>query len=419
MAKRKILVYIADYRGCGYYRCFLPYFELQRQGLADVKITSFVDIEDIMRADVVVFQRQYHDPAMNALLTAKRFKKIVISENDDYLFAMPPWGINAQMFQKDSQNLQTLQRVYRQSDALTLSTRNLSAYHEADNELRFVLPNCVDETFIEDAQESQRPTLLYGAAGGHEVDVMAVQKQVTRIFNEFPDLVIVTIGRDYRLNLVGSISEERTIHHPSGFDSCLKRMEEFMNASLPEYENPKEWRMTWSYDGWDTGDNYILGVSGRNGNKVKVKYDGMHWEIPDYYEEIRKTGAWFGIAPLCVNAFNSSKSWLKVLEYAMSGIPSIASNFGQYEELVTGKDPYSASRDPSAFCMNGGEVGEPNTAYAWIKAMKMMIENRAMRQRMRRSAIEWAKSMSIQKNVRLWYAAIETTIEHAKQKIPA
>jgi glycosyltransferase involved in cell wall biosynthesis len=440
MAKKKILCYIADFRGCGYYRIFLPYVELHRRGLYDVKISSLTDGNDIMKADIVVFQRQHHDPTMSAILAAKKFKKIVISESDDLLEAMPYYnpGENAEIevdkktgqakvlksqFSKDSPNIQTLNRVFATSHAVTVTTRNLAGYHERVNGNIFVLQNFIDGQFIRATTPQPHPAFIYAAGAFHQGDMDILMKPFRRLMQEKSDLVFYNVGTDYRAYLMGKLGLERTVLDKPPMDNTFPyltkcflqnhRFEELGDPALNFSETAKEfignkmkeYRICWEWDGWETGQEKVLGQLLRDGSVVSYPIEPIHWEVRHYYDAIYKTGAWFGVAPLCQTEFNSAKSWLKMLEYAMHGIPAIASNFGQYSELVSGMDPYRAKRTANAFCMGANDYSD------WIKAMKILAEEKEVQARMSRAALEFSKLMTIQNNVHLWDNMIQSFYE--------
>ena len=54
--------------------------------------------------------------------------------------------------------------------------------------------------------------------------------------------------------------------------------------------------------------------------------------VDDYLNTIHEIGAHVGIAPLVESPFNRSKSNVKILEYGLSGMATLASNVEPYKE---------------------------------------------------------------------------------------
>ncbi|MAH26126.1 MAG: hypothetical protein CMI19_04145 [Opitutae bacterium] len=75
----------------------------------------------------------------------------------------------------------------------------------------------------------------------------------------------------------------------------------------------------------------------------------------------------FGVAPLCENALNKSKSYLKYIEYSALGLPGIYSKFGPYPEIV--KDG------------TNGILCE-NSASEWYDKIKQMIKDSSTREKL-------------------------------------
>ena len=93
-----------------------------------------------------------------------------------------------------------------------------------------------------------------------------------------------------------------------------------------------------------------------------------------------------GLAPVIDSRFNRAKSDLKALEYAMCGIPVIASA-GTYDSLP---------RDAGFLC---------KTPADWLRALSRLIERPDLRSRMGAAARTWAESRTIERNVGLWVDA--------------
>jgi glycosyltransferase involved in cell wall biosynthesis len=79
---------------------------------------------------------------------------------------------------------------------------------------------------------------------------------------------------------------------------------------------------------------------------------------------------------LQANEFNAAKSDIKALDYAFSGLPAIFSAVGPYKVAI-----------------EHGKTGllVPNDTTSWIRAMSMLLDDPALRERIRIQAREWAE----------------------------
>jgi glycosyltransferase involved in cell wall biosynthesis len=98
-----------------------------------------------------------------------------------------------------------------------------------------------------------------------------------------------------------------------------------------------------------------------------------------------------GLAPLADTRFNNSKSDLKVVEYSMIGLPSIASKVPAYSGSVrVGATGFLA-----------------RNAKDWLKHLRTLIEQPDVRSRMGAEARKWAESRVISRQIGLWLDAYE------------
>lgn len=90
------------------------------------------------------------------------------------------------------------------------------------------------------------------------------------------------------------------------------------------------------------------------------------------------------MVPLVDNRFNSSKSDLKVLEYAASNVAVVASEVESYKDT------------PALLARNSKD---------WLKKVGRLIEDKAHRDQVRAEQTEWARSRGIDRNIERWIAA--------------
>ncbi|MDO8915581.1 MAG: glycosyltransferase [Coriobacteriia bacterium] len=96
-----------------------------------------------------------------------------------------------------------------------------------------------------------------------------------------------------------------------------------------------------------------------------------------------------GMIPLVDGRFNRCKSDLKFLEYAMMGIPSVASKVEPYEHSVE-------------HGINGFLARNPKD---WLKYLRRLIEDHELRSEMGRQARLFAQARTVDRNIGLWERA--------------
>lgn len=94
-----------------------------------------------------------------------------------------------------------------------------------------------------------------------------------------------------------------------------------------------------------------------------------------------------GLCPVIDTRFNRAKSDLKALEYAMVGIPVVASDTDTYASLP---------REAGFLC---------KTPADWLRALRLLIERDELRERMGIAARAWAETRTADANVGLWEKA--------------
>jgi glycosyltransferase involved in cell wall biosynthesis len=98
--------------------------------------------------------------------------------------------------------------------------------------------------------------------------------------------------------------------------------------------------------------------------KNRIEYMGPV-EPEAYFRLIKHLRGEVGLAPLCDNIFNQSKSCIKWMENSMIGMPTAASNIRPYSDVIqTGQNGF--------LC---------NTTADWISAIELCLDDSALRKR--------------------------------------
>lgn len=113
-------------------------------------------------------------------------------------------------------------------------------------------------------------------------------------------------------------------------------------------------------------------------------------EIDAYYALLQHFDV--GLAVVAPHLFNASKSHIKALEYAMLGIPVVASDYLTYRDFVQSGTTGFLARNP----------GE------WVDALERLIKDPVLRADMGDAAREQAGEHTIEGNVHLYEQVIES-----------
>lgn len=298
---RKLRVYFfGDNTGVGWYRIHSPAKWIKKLGLAEVrtsewrwtleseKITfpSIEELEDIgFWADLIVFQR--HDTPQhmaNFMGLAEHFNIPIILDTDDNIEAVRPYNPGYAGYHPGSEATEFGRRSPRIVDAVTVTTKELFAWHEKDNKNRYILPNSLDCTWRGKFKKGKHPKgeVHFGClvSAGHYENLIIVRDAVIDILKKYPHAYFHTM--------------------------------EMYGTSV-----------------WDP-KNYSDDI-----NRRIVRH---HWAtLKDWPKFIADLGLDFALAPAVDNLFNRAKSNLRYLEYSFYNIATIASPTACYACVKDGE----------------------------------------------------------------------------------
>lgn len=315
----RILYLLADQTGCGWYRCLLPGIYLRNLCGVDARAaTSLTDsVKEFARdADILVVQRQLSDAVLDFLYRQRAMGKKIVCELDDDFWHLPMRNPAYRYYQAGG--LMRLAQFIEAADAVTVSTEPLRQVVGTMHDNVIVLPNAVDPDLAD--------TIL--ASDGTEPT---------------PHSGIVRIGWS------GSN------FHEGDLDCAIDAL--ITIARRPDV------RLV--FFGW---------VPDRIARDVPVAKLERHPFVPTnrYYHAVAALRLDIGLAPLCDNRFNESKSNLKYLEYSMFRVPTVASPVYPYTTTITdGED---------------GVLVKKNRHLEWLKQLTRLVEDTAERNRLGHNA---------------------------------
>tara|TARA_R100000008_G_scaffold58758_1_gene36558 strand:- start:3171 stop:4415 length:1245 start_codon:yes stop_codon:yes gene_type:complete len=331
MEKLKILCCPANDGGCSYYRAWSPFAKLAEKfpDLIELRFDknplgldpekgqwdeSF-DFENMKWADIVMTQNicNWGGPYTARIVgKAKEFGKFVHFDTDDLLTELYDGHRLKQVYEE--RGLSDITKfIYANSDLVTVTQRKFAErIHEYCGGVLAVIKNAIDYNLpcwnVPKSRPRKKRVVRIGWAGGihHEEDV--------KEFAGVPHFVNQRVGK------------ENVEWHFFG-----------RPPRVPGEEQTDEWQ----FDVWKNYQRILLqGFKGANNWFI---HDAMS---TDRYGEIF-SHVDLAIAPLQMNAFNDSKSEIKVAECGRYKIPLVASNVGCYDETIkNGKTGYLI--DPGA-----------------------------------------------------------------------
>jgi len=140
----KILFTQADFSGCGFYRVLQPASYLLKALKHEVAVTSkIVPWQQLLKFDLIVFQRQHLSSILEAIKGLQSHKKKVVYEIDDSLWDMPFGDERRNYWTSDK--IASVEALMNACDAITTSTEPLADLLRQYNKNVFVIPNYVAE----------------------------------------------------------------------------------------------------------------------------------------------------------------------------------------------------------------------------------------------------------------------------------
>jgi glycosyltransferase involved in cell wall biosynthesis len=106
------------------------------------------------------------------------------------------------------------------------------------------------------------------------------------------------------------------------------------------------------------------------------------------------------IAPLIAKIGNDTRSDIKLKEYAIAGVPWLASPLG----------PYAGHGEEQ-----GGRLVADDD---WLDALDELIADRRARKKLAKQGQKWARGQTLDRNIGVWEDALEDAVELAEERAP-
>lgn len=321
---KRILVLPADKAGCGKYRMYTPFREIQSRGpeATGVQVDFFEDvykqesISSIFLANIVnsydaaIFQRVSDHSMVGIMEIAKKSGVKIFMDLDDDLFNVHVRNPAYKVWNKTSQATINLKKAISLCDGLLFSTPELVfAYRnfKVDSE---VCPNAIDLTDpIYDKSNSRRHELpgdkvIVGWAGStsHIDSLQQIVKPIKKIIEKCPNVIFALCSNKEFMKMF-DVPEDRKVYIP--------------HVKIDEWP------------------------------KIMSMFD-------------------ISIATVKPSAFNDCKSELKILEAAVWGVPSVATYAAPYNRFKSVSD-------------NSLTTIYENNTNDWVRAIQKLASDDAHR----------------------------------------
>ena len=362
----KVLYFLRDNGGCGWYRCASPLETASANGAIQVcHIEKGDKVEDIGQklawAELCVIPRVYDEKFYGVLKTLKEMGKKVVVDWDDNIWKISPlsphyrdhgtenysheykgemlpvWEDGKSIdLAKNRAGLLRAKEAMGLADMVTTTTNIIADEFRQFNPNVKVLPNCIDLTLWKKLPLQPHKGIRMGWSGGysHYEDWLIMAQVLPQFMRDNPNVTLVILGHKWDSSLRGI--------DPSRID----------------------------YRGWCPTPAY------------------------PYVSAIMDLD--FAVIPLVDNEFNRCKSPIKWLEMAALEVPSVSSFCSPYAEMMD-------------LVAENGIFVENNDPSGWLAALETMTARAELRKRMgvaARQTVE--RHFDVAKNYHLWVEAYES-----------
>jgi len=354
----RILIAVGDLLGCGYYRCLLPYKALANLG-AEIEITNILFPDKTSKFDVLVLQRQH---AEGVIKQAKLYKENVphgkvVFEFDDNLHAIPNSNPSSKIYGGGKIATKNTEILLDLADMVTVSTPQLLREYTRFNKNINVCYNALDNNVFEKFELSEKnfdnEKIRIGWAGSstHTDDFKKVVPALIDIFTTNKNVEFVFMGSDMR----------------GMFPFEIRQRMSFAGDTFPRDKNGH-------------GTNYS-----QDNENPTVKY----------YKVLQSLDLDIALAPLESFVFNACKSYIKLIEYGLAGIPFVASRFGPYLQYV------------NESTNKVGLLAESKND--WKKSIQLLIDNKELRKELRKNNFDYVgNNHLLSHKIKNWVSAYNT-----------
>lgn len=331
-AKLKILAVVNNLGAVAQVRVISPLKYLKANGYIDYEVVDISQAKEnpvTYVPDVVILQRLNDMSYYGFFEFLKSKGSKIVFELDDNLLELPEKNPAYSLYSDPNLKRSFLEYIWL-ADHLIVSTENLKNYYSVYNKSITVIPNQIDEEIFTNKKirKTDPSKIRIGFAGTitHREDFEQVEQALKEIQRKYKEKIKLVF-----LNMM-----------PETF------------ATDPTVE-------------------FIPGVS----------------TLKEFAQLLNEAKLDIGLAPIAYNKFNMGKSDIKFLEYGISGIAGVYSNFGPYKRTIVNNE-------------TGLFVNLENN-FGWISKLSYLIENPTEIDRIKANTFKYvSEKRTLQKNYKKW-----------------
>ncbi len=254
--------------------------ELEEYGTYEEQLTHIFTNYDI----VITKQVDNYGGASGMIAASNYFKKPLIVDLDDNHLKVPKANPASSQYAKGTEKRSIVAAYLGMASGLIVSTEPLKEEYLRLNNNITVIPNMNDINDWSDGAKIQKDTITLGYMGSitHNADLKLIIPAVAEVMRRHDNV---------RFLIIGALTDA----------SATKLFEKYHDVT----------------------------------DRVEIMAGTPTWN--GYAELIAKSGIDIGLAPLVNDDFNRGKSHIKWMEYAMIGVPTIASRVYPYYKDIQGK----------------------------------------------------------------------------------
>lgn len=336
----KGIVMLKDKGGCGYWRMVLPARYMDKTGIYVDVTASAANFDYLVEYDTIFVQRTHDWESYYMLEKLKAIGKRIVYDVDDDFFNISPDNPVYHIFGRDQQ--MAAAHCMKLADVVTTTTDEMAERMRAVAEPKeiVVIPNALNpddgwvQTPLIGSPDGLRRMFWQGSAT-HGDDWMECAEAVDKVMVATNDVRMVILG--------------------------------FLPPVVQSFLGRPHWRS-------------------------RVEF--LSFSDPEtYFEIVKHVRAEVGLAPLQNSLFNKAKSSIKWLEYSLIGMPTVASGYTPYAEIIEeGEDGFLA------WCTED-----------WFKHLMACLDNKLLRSKI---------VVAARKKVRLAFDIRETVKEWKRVLMP-
>lgn len=346
----KVLMLHCENSAVGLYRVWMQAKYLKRMGWDVVRVADkhpVISIDDWERLstgiDLIVCQRSDNPDVIALMMGLGDLRDCpVVYETDDDIFDVSVNSPAYEYFYPGSPLIEVSEVFMRACAAVTTSTPVLAELYKKQNPNVYLLPNAQDPEMWEGLSvthpEGDAGKVVIGWAGSttHFDDLKLIERPIKKILRNNPNVIFRVFGM------------------------------------IPDF---------------------LL-------NHPQVDVIGGWAETYQWPAKLASLGFDIGVAPLTFRPFNNGKSPIKFQEYAMLGIPTVASKVGPYLEIESQVTGLTADSEQ-----------------AWYNDLEKLVKNEKLRKEIGENAKRYVlKNNNLALSIKDWDAAYRDIIrKHGKQ----